>query len=1199
MESLTYRKTDPAVMLQNEIEILLTQIHLMELYIKQAQATAANEAARHRDAQQAELLALRVALEKKENELKQYQSTTPAVDHTLNEKLQALQNRLENAEGLLHDREREVQEKNTEIRSLRARMALVESEMRDRDAAADAAKSLGHRLESELTALRNELEGKNAELLRFQATTKEREGHWRGQVQQLEALLGEKQSWLQEKEGELERAKAEIAALAQRISALELAAGEAHAAAAQELELTRAKFQTELDGLQSQLLRKEETLQARESALAALQDDLQSQGEALRHELHEHKELLEERQRQLQSFQSQTDALHERIAEIEASDQQRLAAAAAELESVRHQASAELAQLRTELAHKEQRLAEQQSAVFALKESNDARFHDLQQQLNEQTSRLEARENELEKSKAEIEALQGRIVEVEASHQEAQALATYELEHTRESLHAELAYLRSQIDEKEHALQDREARHTESERLLQAQTDDLKNLLHGKQREFEASERELQDLHSQLHAQEEINHKLGSDNERSKIALTEAEFVRREIEAELANLRSEIGQKEQSLAERAANFAAAEQSLQSQVHELQCQVREGQASLESTSQELERALSDAAALRAQIAQLEIAVCTAESTGSGVAQQLREQFQLELEELRNALSSLQGLLQERETAFASIESHLNSAIDGLRMELAEKQGLLDCRNTELEQARSEIAALQQQNSELEVLHKQTEKLLSVQGEQIRARVRTEIEALETQLRDGDGRLLAAQHQLNELQGHFDSRVRELQCELADKQLLNDSRATEIEDLKSQIHRLLEQSVQEKQSLQQTDAALNEEIARIRETRDAELAALREQLHRNQLESDERTVSFQTSKDRLHQELSGLRAQLIEKEKCSSDSERDLQATRTELTALYEKQAVVESTHRQEKETLRTEVNRIEAALRAELAARDRGIEERDHVIERLHDEYRGETDGLRHEVAELRRVLAVREAELEEAKAAAGPLRLRIEDLEGAVDAGEQTRHETQAAVAALQTELTLSAQTLRDRESAARQQAQVLQTENAALRTEAKEKHALLESRNEELVRVKADLDRFQNHLAEVEFSAKHDQETAAAKIEAMRTEFQAQIAYLQAELSQKDWALAEKQGARGVESRPEQQRHEAPRRPSRETAAAEKFDEEFILGEPKVAETRDQQLKNLDAPVETVKAEDGQRLAAVRQRRWHAGWRWKRRWKT
>ena len=58
--------SDPLTLLLNEIESLLTQSRLVELYFKQSQATAAYEGARAREQHQAELTGLRAALAEKD-----------------------------------------------------------------------------------------------------------------------------------------------------------------------------------------------------------------------------------------------------------------------------------------------------------------------------------------------------------------------------------------------------------------------------------------------------------------------------------------------------------------------------------------------------------------------------------------------------------------------------------------------------------------------------------------------------------------------------------------------------------------------------------------------------------------------------------------------------------------------------------------------------------------------------------------------------------------------------------------------------------------------------------------------------------------------------------------------------------------------------------------------------------------------------
>src|SRR5262245_11202940 len=83
MDVPKYSKSDPGVMLLNEIEILLAQTRLVELYLRQAQASAASEIAGLHERYQAELLALRHQLQTNQQELQ-----TQAISRELQEKLQ-------------------------------------------------------------------------------------------------------------------------------------------------------------------------------------------------------------------------------------------------------------------------------------------------------------------------------------------------------------------------------------------------------------------------------------------------------------------------------------------------------------------------------------------------------------------------------------------------------------------------------------------------------------------------------------------------------------------------------------------------------------------------------------------------------------------------------------------------------------------------------------------------------------------------------------------------------------------------------------------------------------------------------------------------------------------------------------------------------------------------------------------------------
>ena len=85
---------DPSLLLLNEIEILLAQTRLMELYLKQAQVSAAHKAIGVREQHQAELAELRRALAEKEQVVAIQQSAASANEKTLLERIDNLQVRV-------------------------------------------------------------------------------------------------------------------------------------------------------------------------------------------------------------------------------------------------------------------------------------------------------------------------------------------------------------------------------------------------------------------------------------------------------------------------------------------------------------------------------------------------------------------------------------------------------------------------------------------------------------------------------------------------------------------------------------------------------------------------------------------------------------------------------------------------------------------------------------------------------------------------------------------------------------------------------------------------------------------------------------------------------------------------------------------------------------------------------------------------
>jgi predicted nucleic acid-binding Zn-ribbon protein len=171
---------------------------------------------------------------------------------------------------------------------------------------------------------------------------------------------------------------------------------------------------------------------------------------------------------------------------------------------------------------------------------------------------------------------------------------------------------------------------------------------------------------------------------------------------------------------------------------------------------------------------------------------------------------------------------------------------------------------------------------------------------------------------------------------------------------------------------------------------------------------------------------------------------------------------------------------------------------------------------------------------------------------------------------------------------------QSLRAELDQVRREAQEKHEILQSRNDELVRVKADLDRVQGRLRQMESAAAGAQDTLSAESEHMRVEFQAQLALLQAELSQKQWAFEERLAkARGREQ--ELQREiEKLRVLLRQGEARAAGERDFVFDEPGAGIAAEGDFELNENGVAPARASG---FAA--HRRWHTGFAWKRRWRS
>ena len=767
MEPPNVIQSDPAALLLSEIEILLAQAQLMELYLKQVRAVASTQGAQPHHHDQSESTSLRTELRQKARDLAAIRQEWGVGEERLQGRFQQLTAEIAEKQPIIDRCESKRGQIDAEIDSLRAQIGRLESANEDSAARAREAELARDSLRNELAALSDLLREKSRELGQRQEAARQFEGELNDQIRQLEPRLAENRTLLEAKDTDLQRANAEIAQLREHSAVLETSRAEARANAARELEQARAGFEARLAELQTALGEKERAVNACHAAMAGIQSGVEVQIHDLKIQLDQKQTLLESRDGELAELGAWLAECQARIGGLEQANQAALAAAN-EFAAARQNDETEIQELRSQLRRNQEILEENQAAARALEESRQAEIRELKNRLDQEHGLLEMGEHELRDARSDIAGLQQQILKLEATAGESQQVAQHQLEQTRVSFEAQLTELRDLLAQKEQALQERAATITEIDRDLRAQIGDLE----------------------------------------SQLARQQALLASRD--GELAELRSELDAKERSLADQRASFAVLDAEHRTVSEALEARLAQSRDLMASKDSELERVGSEHAALRDQI-------------------------------------------EERHGAEIAV----------LSARVSEGQSLLDRRASELQQAHSEIAALRVQAAQIELLQKQTERLLSAQAEQIRDRVRSELAAVDACLKQKEHELQTEQDSAAESQVRFKGKIERLQIELAEKRLLLAERDHEISDLKEQSRNLLERLAQIESSSQQAQADAGSALERNREVQQAELTALREEL-RTKVEAlaAERQITIENLAQAHKNEIQTLEAKLVE-------------------------------------------------------------------------------------------------------------------------------------------------------------------------------------------------------------------------------------------------------------------------------------------------------------------------------------------------
>ena len=275
-----------------------------------------------------------------------------------------------------------------------------------------------------------------------------------------------------------------------------------------------------------------------------------------------------------------------------------------------------------------------------------------------------------------------------------------------------------------------------------------------------------------------------------------------------------------------------------------------------------------------------------------------------------------------------------------------------------------------------------------------------------------------------------------------------------------------------------------------------------------------------------------------------------------------------------------------------------------TVENLALAQRNQTQKLEAKLAEQLNSIKERNLDVERAQAQTRALQRRIEELEterqhaqvSGMAQAEQLSRQSVTQMDELNKQLAQKAAEIQDNAMSQSTLEQSLRSEIDRLIHEAQERNQILQDRNDEVVRVKTEMDLLLDRFTQLESSASQSEATLTVDTEQMRTEFQAQLALLQAELSQKEWALEERNAtARGLEHHYLQEIESLRQQLAQKEIAKREDDHDFVLGEPQTQQEQNDAFQ----VAEGVRSLDGYSHQSEHERRWRSGFGWKRRWKS
>jgi chromosome segregation ATPase len=564
--------------LKSELETFATRVGWLE--------SAAQQTGQLKETLQAELAALQSQLSAGHNRLEVRHSSSERFAASVTEKIRELEDQLNDKARAAASAKAQFGQFESELRALVDRMSKVEfaAQQAQTAAASDARQAAVSLINAEIAALKSNLSEQQNNSQPADALIRALEENLRGKIHELQTQLTRERGGLEDRDTQLREFQSSLEALVQRIGQAESMAQQTQALVINETELAaqlRERQRTELTALEAQLDDSRAGVQARDSLIQGLEENLSAKIQNLQNQIGQKISFLEGRDAELREFRVEMQSLARRLDQVE---------------SASHQPAT--------LVLNE---AERAQWMKGVDEILSAKMGEMEDRLRQKLQNLENGTREMGEFKSELlRGLAERMSQVELATQQAQTSAATDAQRAQlvlASLNAEMAALKAKVSAQQHDQQPTDSLIRGLEETLCAKVQEIQNQLIQDQDCLLGRETELREVKSELQAMvQRMNQAESMAQQTHALFVNESELaaqLRDGLRTELAMLQAQFSEKQA----RDLSIQGLEEGLSAKIRELQNHVGQKLGLLDGRDVELSELKGELQTLTRQVAQM--------------------------------------------------------------------------------------------------------------------------------------------------------------------------------------------------------------------------------------------------------------------------------------------------------------------------------------------------------------------------------------------------------------------------------------------------------------------------------------------------------------------------------------------------------------------------------------------------------------------